>query len=165
MSASTTPTDRPRSAIEAARFTVTEDLPTPPLPEATQYTRVSDPGSANGIRGSSAVPRNWRRNEVRWASLITSSSTCTSRTPGRADTALVIRDVMVSRIGQPATVNHTATPTVPSPATVTSLTMPSSVIGRLISGSCTPSSTVRTASTDGAVWVEATGGTHLLGWG
>src|ERR687894_266510 len=125
MSASTTPTDRPRSAIEAARFTVTEDLPTPPLPEATQYTRVSDPGSANGIRGSSAV----------------------------------------SRIGQPATVNHTATPTVPSPATVTSLTMPSSVIGRLISGSCTPSSTVRTASTDGAVWMEATGSTHLLGWG
>ena len=33
-SASTTPTDRPRATIEAARFAVTDDLPTPPLPEA-----------------------------------------------------------------------------------------------------------------------------------
>ena len=33
-SASTTPTDRPQAAIEAARFAVTDDLPTPPLPEA-----------------------------------------------------------------------------------------------------------------------------------
>ena len=49
MSASTTPTDSPRAAIATARFTVTDDLPTPPLPEATQYTRVSEPGWANGI--------------------------------------------------------------------------------------------------------------------
>ena len=35
MSASTTPTFRPVAAIAAARFTVTEDLPTPPLPDAT----------------------------------------------------------------------------------------------------------------------------------
>ena len=52
MSASTTPTDRPRAASAAARFTVTDDLPTPPLPEATQYTRVSDPGWANGMTAS-----------------------------------------------------------------------------------------------------------------
>ena len=52
MSASTTPTDRPRAASAAARFTVTEDLPTPPLPEATAYTRVSEPGWANGMSGS-----------------------------------------------------------------------------------------------------------------
>src|ERR1700731_1249451 len=51
MSASRSPTDRPRAAIEAARLTVTLDLPTPPLPEATAYTRVSDPGCANGISG------------------------------------------------------------------------------------------------------------------
>ncbi len=33
-SASTTPTERPCAAIEAARFAVIDDLPTPPLPEA-----------------------------------------------------------------------------------------------------------------------------------
>jgi hypothetical protein len=36
MSASTTPTERPRAAIAAARLTVTDDLPTPPFPDATQ---------------------------------------------------------------------------------------------------------------------------------
>ena len=36
MSASITPTDRPRAAIATARLTVTLDLPTPPLPDATQ---------------------------------------------------------------------------------------------------------------------------------
>ena len=49
MSASTTPTRRPWAAIAAARFTVTDDLPTPPLPEATAYTWVSESGLANGI--------------------------------------------------------------------------------------------------------------------
>ena len=58
MSASTTPTDRPSAAIAAARFTVTLDLPTPPLPEATAYTRVSEPGWANGITGSAVPPRS-----------------------------------------------------------------------------------------------------------
>ena len=40
MSASSTPTVRPRAASAAARFTVTDDLPTPPLPLATARTRV-----------------------------------------------------------------------------------------------------------------------------
>ena len=40
MSASRTPTVRPRAASAAARFTVTDDLPTPPLPLATASTRV-----------------------------------------------------------------------------------------------------------------------------
>ena len=35
MSASTMPTLSPAAAIAAARFTVTDDLPTPPLPDAT----------------------------------------------------------------------------------------------------------------------------------
>ncbi len=35
MSASSSPTDRPRAAIAAARLTVTVDLPTPPFPDAT----------------------------------------------------------------------------------------------------------------------------------
>ena len=39
MSASSTPTVKPLAARAAARLTVTEDLPTPPLPEATVMTR------------------------------------------------------------------------------------------------------------------------------
>ncbi|SKT62298.1 Uncharacterised protein [Mycobacteroides abscessus subsp. abscessus] len=35
MSASSSPTDKPLAAMAAARFTVTLDFPTPPLPEAT----------------------------------------------------------------------------------------------------------------------------------
>ena len=35
-----------------ARLTVTEDLPTPPLPEATAITVVREPGWANGISRS-----------------------------------------------------------------------------------------------------------------
>src|SRR5213595_3622627 len=54
MSASTTPTFRPRAARAAARLTVTLDLPTPPLPLATAYTRVLASGWANGITGSAA---------------------------------------------------------------------------------------------------------------
>src|SRR5437764_11354478 len=132
MSASTTPTDSPRSAIATARLTVTDDLPTPPLPEATAYTRVSEPGWANGMTGSAAsVPRTVLRSAARCSSLITSRTTWTEVTPGTADTAVVTRLVMVSRIGQPATVRYTSTRTAPSAPICTSLTMPSSVSGRL----------------------------------
>ena len=79
MSASTTPTLRPSAAIAAARLTVTEDLPTPPLPEATAYTRVSEPGWANGISRSAAPPRSWVASSSRCSSLITSRSTSTPR--------------------------------------------------------------------------------------
>ena len=52
MSASSTPTVRPCAARAMARLTVTEDLPTPPLPEATAITVVSESGRANGISRS-----------------------------------------------------------------------------------------------------------------
>ncbi len=116
---------------------MTLDLPTPPLPEATQYTRVIEPGSANGMRGSSALPRSILRSSVRCSSLITSSSTWTEPTPSTADTAEVTRCVIVSRIGQPRTVRYTSTVTAPSEPMDTLLTMPRSVIGRRISGSST----------------------------
>ena len=59
MSASTIPTDRPWRAIDAARFTVSEDLPTPPLPDATANTLVSESGQANRISFSATPPRSW----------------------------------------------------------------------------------------------------------
>ncbi len=75
MSASSIPTDIPRAAIAAARLTVTVDLPTPPLPDAMAYTRVSDPGWANGMTGSRESPRNCLRSSVRCSSFITSRLT------------------------------------------------------------------------------------------
>src|SRR5271167_2960999 len=140
MSASTTPTFWPEAASAAARLTVTDDLPTPPLPLATAYTRVSEDGWEKGICGSGRPPRSCVCNPRRCSSLITSSSTRTEDTPGTLPTAAVTSLVILSRSGQPATVSQTSTSTTPSAATSTFLTMPSSVIGRWISGSCTPSS-------------------------
>ena len=99
-----TPTLCPAAASAAARFTVTEDLPTPPLPLATASTLVSDAGWANGITGSGRPPRSCVCMAFRCSSLITSRVTRAPETPGSAVTASVTREVMVSRIGQPATV-------------------------------------------------------------
>src|SRR5919202_1533026 len=102
------------------------------------------------MTGSAAsVPRTARRSSARCSSLITSSPTCTEVTPGTAETAWVTRLVIVSRIGQPATVRYTSTRTVPSAPICTSLTMPSSVSGRLISGSWTVARAAFTASSAG----------------
>ena len=139
--------------MATARFTVTLDLPTPPLPDATQYTLVSEPGWANGMTGSSVSPRRDFRRSVRCWSFITSSSTRTWPTPGSALTAAVTSLMILSRSGQPATVSSTATSTTPSSWTVMSLTMPRSVIGLWISGSFTVASAERTASTLGT-WTD-----------
>src|SRR5450759_3699280 len=137
MSASTTPTFRPRAAMATATFTVTEDLPTPPLPEATAYTRVSDPGRANGTSRTGSSPRSLVCRSRRCCSLITSSSTVTPVTPATGLTAAVTSAVILSRSGQPDTVRKTPTCTAPLGEMSTDLTMPSSVIGRWISGSDT----------------------------
>lgn len=146
MSASTTPTLRPSAAIAAARLTVTDDLPTPPLPEATAYTRVSEPGLAKGTSRSAVPPRRAFASSLRCSSLMTSRVTSTRVTPSTRETASVTRWVIVSRIGQPETVRYTVTATAPSAPISTDLTIPSSVMGRLISGSFTVASASRTAS-------------------
>ena len=146
MSASSTPTFCPAAASAAARFTVTEDLPTPPLPLATAYTRVSEEGSANGMARSARPPRSRPCSSRRCSSLITSRCTSTPDTPGTAVTAAVTSLVMVSRSGQPATVRYTSTLTLPSGPTSTLFTMPSSVMGRRISGSFTLASAAVTCS-------------------
>src|SRR5579875_1466915 len=56
MSASSTPTRRPRPARATARLTVTEDFPTPPLPDATARTRVRVPRCAKGFGRTPARP-------------------------------------------------------------------------------------------------------------
>src|ERR1700729_373583 len=146
MSASSRPTFLPAAAMATARFTVTDDLPTPPLPLATAYTLVSESGWANGMTRCGWPPRSVACSSLRCCSLITSSSTRTRRTPSSLLTAAVTSRVMVSRSGQPATVRKTSTRTVPSRPTSTFLTMPRSVIGRWISGSLTPASAWVTCS-------------------
>ena len=52
MSASSTPTVSPRRARATARLTVTELLPTPPLPEAMAMTRAVSGMSVTGAGSS-----------------------------------------------------------------------------------------------------------------
>ena len=85
MSASSTPTVSPRAASAAARFTVTDDLPTPPLPLATASTRVVDDTSV-GAACSRALKRA-RCMAADFCSLVISPySTFTEVTPGRPRT-------------------------------------------------------------------------------
>ena len=55
MSASSTPTVSPRAASAAARFAVTDDLPTPPLPLPTAITRVVAATSVAGARSCASL--------------------------------------------------------------------------------------------------------------
>ncbi len=85
MSASSTPTEKPRAASAEARLTVTLLLPTPPLPLAMATMRV-----LSGTSVSGALLEAWRRARcmtmLRWAWSISPNFTFTSVTPGRPRT-------------------------------------------------------------------------------
>ena len=114
MSASMTPTVIPRAAMAAARFTVTDDLPTPPLPEATIRTLVvagtsvsgafsahveSGPGHGRGLLlGVELVPREVDLDD----------------TPGRSATRARTSRWIWARRGQPEVVRAMVTSTRPS---------------------------------------------------
>ena len=138
-----------------ARFTVTDDLPTPPLPDATAITVVSESARANGISRSVWPPLSMSRRATRCSSLITPSSTSTPLTPGITATAAVTSRVRVSRIGQPLTVSSTRTRARPSASTSTLSTIPRSVIGRWISGSFTVCSAARILGVSGCSVVNS----------
>ena len=82
MSASSTPTVRPRAASAAARFAVIDDFPTPPFPLPTAITRVVAAISVGGA-ACAACHRARCITFERSSWVISSYSTCTSRTPGR----------------------------------------------------------------------------------
>src|SRR5690242_19809324 len=151
MSASTTPTLSPCRAMAVARLTVTDDLPTPPLPEAIAKTLVSDPGWAKGISRETWPPRSFSWSPERCSSVMTPRSTWTSVTPGTPCTAAVTSRVRRSRIGQPETVSRIRTATEPSGCRSTASTMPSSVMGRRISGSSTRARAAWTCSRVGVL--------------
>ncbi len=121
-SASTTAVFLPRLARLTARLVVTDDLPTPPLPEATSSTRVFEDGSANGMARPSAWPwAAWLpavapgspticwRTAARSSSVITSKVTRTESTSSRAWTASPTRRSISFFSGQPGTVRATST--------------------------------------------------------
>ena len=162
-SASTTPTlvGSPlvwRWARAMARLVVTEDLPTPPLPEAINRTRVRLPGWANGMDRpwawpwagvlpavEAGSPWRWMRSASRSWSVITPNSRATVPTPMPVRASVTRRWISFRR-GQPAMVRAMVSDTV-SPSTTTSRTMSSSTIERCSSGS----STGRSASITAAV--------------
>ena len=149
MSASSTPTVRPRAASAAARFTVTDDLPTPPLPLAIARTRV-----VAGISVGSAFSRAFHRARCIAADFcswfISPYSTVTSLTPGMPRSFETTSVLIWPRSGHAAVVSATPTVTWPSGSTVTASTMPSSTMLTCSSGSITPRSIWRTSSALGA---------------
>ena len=148
-SASTTAVERPCAARAMARLAVTDDLPTPPLPEAISSVRVALPGSANGMARPSAwpwagaepavaagLPCSFVRSSALSASLITVKSRVTAATPSSSSSASVTRRWISLRSGQPATVSAMRTSAWP-PSMVEPLYMPRSTMLRCSSGSST----------------------------
>ena len=106
-SASMRPTRSPRAARATARFAVTVDLPTPPLPLVTAMTRVSE-SAVNGFVAARFPPRRRSVSAPRCSSVITPTSTCTFRMPGTPAAASATSRSMRLAIGQPAIVEQNA---------------------------------------------------------
>src|SRR5438094_7456421 len=145
-STSSTPTRWPSAARAQARFTVTLDLPTPPLPEATAITVVFPSVKNWGCSGR--PPRRLVTRAPRSSSDIVPRTTWTCSTPDSGATAAVTSVSMRSRRGQPSMVSRTVTVTVASSMRM-SFSMPTSSIGLPISGSMTFRSAARTSSVVG----------------
>src|SRR4051794_4237805 len=142
MSASRMPTSCPCAASAAAMFTVSDDLPTPPLPDAIASTRVR---GESWIPRSGAPPRSCVVSAARSSGVITSNCSRTERTPGSDPTCSATWSSKLERSGQPATVRAIVTET-SGPSKSTARTMFSSVTGRRSSGSITRPSPARTSS-------------------
>src|SRR5829696_5379441 len=149
-SASTAATRRPRLASAIERLVVTDDLPTPPLPDATARMRVRE--SVNGLtRGGGcwawdasttcsgligATPLRSRPNARISSSVMSRRSTSTRSMPSTSPTDSMIRRRNSAREASPGRGTATATTAV-RPSTATPCTMPSSTMDRRSSGSCT----------------------------
>ena len=129
------PTFNPRFAAATAKLTVTEDFPTPPLPDAIPNTRVNESGWANGINFS-RPPLIIFFTLFRCSSLITPNSISTFLISAKSIKEFVISDCNLSFIGQPTMVSNIFNFAMPS-LTVMVSTIPSSVIGLCNSGSFT----------------------------
>ena len=135
MSASRTPTTRPRAASATARFTVTDDLPTPPLPDAMASTRALA-GTAVSGASSRAFQRARAMTAARSSASMAATRTSTERTQSRDCTWPTTSRSIWLRSGQAAMVSATST-TTSRPATVTARTIPRSTMVSPSSGSTT----------------------------
>ena len=147
MSASITPTCWPSWSSAAARLTVSDDLPTPPLPLAIAITRVR--GSSE-IDFSGRPPRSFVVSADFSSGVITPKRSSTRSTPGTLATCSATCSWKELRSGQPATVSAIVTDTAP-PSISSSRTMSSLVTGLRSSGSITRSSALRIASRSGVI--------------
>ena len=132
-SASNIPTRRPFIADATARFAVNDDFPTPPLPDATPMTRVSESACANEIKLSRPLRRSFLILDL-CSSSMTPKVIFTVSIPSMAPTALSISLVNLSRMGQPEIVNRISSSAVAA-LTATDFTIPSSGSARCSSGS------------------------------
>ena len=82
MSASIKPTRKPRSLMAMARLTLTDDFPTPPLPELTAITRVVGDTWVGSARWR-AFSRALDISSARWRLVMAVVWTTTSLTPGK----------------------------------------------------------------------------------
>ena len=132
MSASMTPTSWPWSRRASARLTVSDDLPTPPLPDATSMTRV--PGSTEidfpSPLAAGRLPRSSPVSSARSSAVMCVKRTATERTPSRVPTSRRTSPSIFSLSGQPATVSATPTATSPSGESSISRTMRSDTRSR-----------------------------------
>ena len=151
MSASSTPIFRPRFASAAARLTVTEDLPTPPLPDATQITLVVGASAVPPAR-SLAFQRALPIASVRCCWVISVQVMATAMTPAMAATRVLTSFWIWARSGQPAVVSATVTVTLPSGATTAPRAIPRSTMSLPNSGSMTPRSMASTSASVGSVY-------------
>src|SRR5919204_1191967 len=133
MSASSRPTLAPDSRSDAARFTATVDLPTPPLPEPTAMTCLTP-----GIAGS------WR--PLKAAGTFAVIFTSTAVTPGRSETSWRASVWKRSRTGHAGVVSSNVKLTRPSSPMARSLIIPRLTTSRPRSGSLIAERTSRTSS-------------------
>ncbi len=155
MSASSTPTVWPAPASAAARLTVTELLPTPPLPLAMASTL-----QVSGISVSGAFWRAFQRalviTSVRSSAFISPHEILTSVTPGCTDTLASTSRLISARSGHPLIVSLTPTVTTPSVEMSTDGTMPRVTMSAPSSGSITlPSASITSPTVGGADTVAA----------
>ena len=145
ISASSTPTVRPWLARAAARFTVTELLPTPPLPLAIAKMRVFI-GTWVAVAFSLAFHRARVITADRSSASISPHSIFTFVTPGCVVTRDSTSFLICTRNGQPLIVSLTPIVTRPSSVTVTPVAMPRSTMLSPSSGSITARSKLVTSA-------------------
>ena len=126
---------RPSCENATARFAVSDDLPTPPLPLATAITRQSR-GRRITLSRSGAPPRSFVVSACRSSGRHDAEREREAAHAGHVGERLVDLLLEESRSGQPAIVSTIVSETTPS-ALETSRTMSSSVTGRCSSGSMT----------------------------